>query len=137
MNKLSVSKKFYSDISKRISSALSACEGSEVEAMRIVDAYLDGEVLTSDDGMAVLAFNMIRVELDRAMTRSKRARERAEKRKMAQKSANAPAQKTVAEMMAELMAIHSAACGHDSEDDEVEELRLHQHVVNAGLWNAL
>lgn len=81
MNNLSVSKKVYSDISERINTTLSFAPESAAEAMRIVDLYLAGETPHSPDQMAVIAFNMIRVELDRAMTRSSRARERARKRK--------------------------------------------------------
>ena len=81
MKALAVSKKVYADIEMRLATALSGHPGSLSEAIGMVDAYLDGVVLTSDDTLAMLAFNMIRVELDRAMNRSARARERARLRK--------------------------------------------------------
>lgn len=81
MNSLSVSKKVYADVSERVSTSLSGFPASASEAMRIVDAYLNGMPAESDDPMAMLAFNMIRAELDRAMVRSSRARERAKLRK--------------------------------------------------------
>lgn len=48
--------------------------------MRLVDSYLRGEAPACDDVMAMLAFSMIRVELDRAISRSERARKRAKAR---------------------------------------------------------
>lgn len=81
MKQLPVSKKVYADISDRLHSSLP--QQSATEAMRIVDAYLQGTPADSADSMALLAFNMIRVELDRAVTRSRRARERAKARKAA------------------------------------------------------
>ena len=83
MNGLSVSRKVYADISARVSVALSASEESRSEAMRMVDSYLAGQEVSSDDALAMLAFNMIRDELDRAMARSRRARERAAARRRA------------------------------------------------------
>ncbi|MDE6465097.1 MAG: hypothetical protein K2L44_00135 [Duncaniella sp.] len=85
MKKLPVSRKVYADISERINTSLSHAPQSAAEAMRIVEAYLDGTTAESSDPMALLAFNMIKVELDRAMLRSARARQRAQERK------NAPA----------------------------------------------
>lgn len=80
-NQLPVSGKFYNDISLRVNSALSTMPLSAAEAMRIVDSYMAGETPESGDPMAMLAFNMVRVEIDRAMKRSQRARERARVRK--------------------------------------------------------
>ncbi len=80
-DQLPVSRRFYNDISLRVSDALSSAPESASEAMRIVDGYMAGEVPQSDDPMAMLAFNMVRVEIDRAMHRSQRARERAKSRK--------------------------------------------------------
>lgn len=80
MNTLSVSKKFYADITERVNTALSVSPASAAEAMRMVDSYINGEKAESLDPLAMLAFNMIRVELDRAMSRSTRARERARKK---------------------------------------------------------
>ena len=51
--------------------------------MSLVDSYLAGQEVSSDDALAMLAFNMIRDELDRAMARSRRARERAAARRRA------------------------------------------------------
>lgn len=79
--KLPVSKKFYSDICERISSSLAAYDTARVEAMRLIDDYLTGNTDShSDDPMAMLAFNMVRTELDRAMVRSANARLRAKER---------------------------------------------------------
>lgn len=83
MKNLPVSKKVYADISSRISSALSHAPASASEAMRLVDSHLQGATPVSDDAMAMLAFNMIRSELDRAIIRSTRARERAKTRRKA------------------------------------------------------
>ncbi len=81
-NTLSVSKKVYSDITSRIATTLSFAPTSAMEAIRVVNAYLAGDVSAcSADRMAMLAFGMIKAELDRAMTRSARARERARKRR--------------------------------------------------------
>ncbi len=86
-NTLSVSKKVYSDISTRVSTSLINFPASAAEAMRVVDAYLAGDAaVSSTDPMAMIAFNMIKVELDRAMTRSSRARERARVRRESVKS---------------------------------------------------
>ncbi len=90
MNTLTVSKKVYSDISERINTTLSFSPYSAAEAMHVVDAYLAGEDAVSEDAIAMLAFNMIKAELDRAMVRSTRARERAEKRRKAQPAACKP-----------------------------------------------
>lgn len=78
---LPVSVKVYSDLTTRISSSLSSAPASASEAMRLLDSYLTGEPPASDDLMALVAFNMIRPEIDRAMTRSARARERAASRR--------------------------------------------------------
>lgn len=83
MKNLPVSKKVYADISSRISSALSHAPASASEAMRLVDSHLQGATTVSDDTMAMLAFNMIKSELDRAIIRSTRARERAKTRRKA------------------------------------------------------
>lgn len=83
MKNLPVSKKVYADISSRISSALSHAPASANEAMRLVDSHLQGATPVSDDAMAMLAFNMIKSELDRAIIRSTRARERAKTRRKA------------------------------------------------------
>lgn len=83
MHAMTVSKKFYADIMGRIESALSFAPGSAAEAVRLVDTYLLGGEAASDDPCAMLAFNMIRPELDKAVIRSRRARERAQMRKKA------------------------------------------------------
>lgn len=84
MNHLPVSRKVYADITSRISTALAPSPASVVEAMRLVDSFLHGESPASHDLMAMLAFGMIRAELERAMARSARARERARARKATQ-----------------------------------------------------
>lgn len=74
---LPVSAKFYSDITSRVSTALSYSPESAAEAVRIIDLYMTGAAVATDDSAAMLAFNMIRDEIDRAMARSSRARQRA------------------------------------------------------------
>lgn len=97
---LQVSRKVYSDISTRVSTALSGSPASASETMRVINGYLEGLLPESSDALAMLAFNMIRPELDRAMERSRRARERARARREAKAAAmphpdderNAPAE---------------------------------------------
>lgn len=84
MNKLPVSKKVYADIRERIELALSHYPTSLAEAKRIVDDYLQQQERNSDDHMATIAFNMIKPELDRAIERSRKARERAARKKESQ-----------------------------------------------------
>ena len=91
MKNLTVSRKVYADITSRINSALSHSAASATEAIRLVDAHIAGGDAVSDDATAMLAFNMIKPELDRAMVRSQRARERARARKAA-KEAGTPDQ---------------------------------------------
>ncbi len=97
MNKLPVSKKVYTDITGRISHSLADAPQSASEALRLVDAYLKGSPAQSDDPTALLAFNMIRAELDRAILRSSRARERARARRKA--AATAPRRLTTEEIV--------------------------------------
>lgn len=78
---LPVSRKFYSDIVSRVNSSLSPFPASVSEAMRIINLYLDGKEISSTDCMAMLAFNMVKDEIDRAIARSRRARQRAAERK--------------------------------------------------------
>lgn len=80
-DQLPVSRKFYNDISTRVGNALAAAPASAAEAMRIIDAYMAGKEPVSRDSMSLLAFNMVKAEIDRAMARSQRARERAKARK--------------------------------------------------------
>lgn len=92
---LSVSKKFYADILTRVSVALSFSPSSVEEAMRIINAYLSGRLVGTDNQSAMIAFNMIKPEIDRAMLRSQRARERARSRRemKTQNETTAPAEK--------------------------------------------
>ncbi len=78
-----VSCKFYAEITARINSSLSSLPDSALEALRLVNCHLHGEATVSNDAMAMLAYNMIRPEIDRAMERSRRARESAARRKSA------------------------------------------------------
>ncbi len=105
MNTLPVSKKVYSDISERINTTLSFSPYSAAEAMHVVDAYLAGEDAVSEDAIAMLAFNMIKAELDRAMVRSTRARERAEKRRKKQPATDKP---SVAPVVADTSSVTEA-----------------------------
>ncbi len=92
---LSVSKKFYADILTRVSVALSFSPSSVEEAMRIINAYLSGRLVGTDNQSAMIAFNMIKPEIDRAMLRSQRARERAKSRRemKTQNETTAPVEK--------------------------------------------
>ena len=84
MNNLPVSRKVYADIISRVQSSLVSAPSSASEALRLVDVFLEGGEVESSDAMAMLAFNMIRAELSRAMERSARARSRAKARREAQ-----------------------------------------------------
>lgn len=105
-----VSQKVYNDITSRINSALSHSPASAAEALSLTDAYLAGTEPVTDDPLALLAFNMIRAELDRAMERSRRARQRAACRKA--KSVEAKPL-TCAEMIASINEICEKATEED------------------------
>lgn len=81
MKNLPVSKKFYADIRSRILAALSFSPTAAEAALLMVDVFLSGGTPEEYDPAATLAFRMIKVELERAMFRSQRARERAKARK--------------------------------------------------------
>ncbi len=81
--KLPISRKVNKDLNERISSTLSSLPASEAEAKRLFNAYLEGVEPASDDAVAMIAFSMIRTEVDRAMERSRRARQRAAQAKQA------------------------------------------------------
>ena len=81
MKNLPVSKKFYADIRSRILAALSFSPTAAEAALLMVDVFLSGGTPEEYDPAATLAFRMIKVELERAMLRSQRARERAKARK--------------------------------------------------------
>ncbi len=83
MKNLPVSRKVYADITSRVQSSLVSAPSSASEALRLVDVFLEGGELESADAMSMLAFNMIRAELSRAMERSARARSRAKARREA------------------------------------------------------
>lgn len=117
MNTLSVSKKVYADVTERINTALSTSPESAAEAMRVVNAYLNGSNAESRDPLAMLAFNIIRTELDRAMARSARARERAGKRK--NKTQKDKPIKSAAEIAAEFLAAHTFI--DDPDHNETDE----------------
>ncbi len=76
-NRLPISRKVNKDLNERISSVLSFAPASEAEAKRLFNAYLEGVEPVSGDQSAMIAFSMIRTEIDRAMERSRRARLRA------------------------------------------------------------
>lgn len=86
MNKLPISRKVNKDINERIHDSLSFTPESETEARRLLGLYLEGSPVESGDMYAMIAFNMVKPEIDRAMARSKRARERAAARKAAKES---------------------------------------------------
>lgn len=86
-NNLPVSKKVYADITARVNTVLSFVPASVVEAIALVDSFLAGNAdPVSSDSAAMIAFNMIKAELERAMERSSRARQRAHRRKEVEKS---------------------------------------------------
>lgn len=113
MKYLPVSKKFYADILERIDSALGHMCESKTEAVRVVDVYLREGVVESGDGVAMIVFNMIRVELDRAMERSRRARERARARRESNRHVSKEqSDKHSADILAEL-SLEDASCGDE------------------------
>ena len=81
MKELTVSRKFYADIRSRIYEALAFSLETAQEAMAMVDEFLAGGEPLEREVCAALAFRMIKVELERAMERSRRARERAKIRR--------------------------------------------------------
>lgn len=113
MKDLPVSKKFYADILERIDSALGHMCESKTEAVRVVDVYLREGVVESGDGVAMIVFNMIRVELDRAMERSRRARERARARRESNRHVSKEqSDKHSADILAEL-SLEDASCSDE------------------------
>ena len=87
-----VSEKFYDDICKRVYEALKYSHDiSELMArcMRMLDLYMTrGECPKKWDGVDLnMVFSLLRPEIDRAMARSKRARENAARRREAKAAA--------------------------------------------------
>lgn len=81
-----VSKKFYTDIRKRISStsrAVGLTAAVEASCIEAVDAYINSGIAPAGDTATeiLLIFNLLRSEIDRAISRSAAARQRAARRK--------------------------------------------------------
>lgn len=83
---LPISKKVNKDLNERISSVFAGCPASEAEAKRVLNAYLEGVEPVSENAGVMIAFAMVRVEVDRAMERSRKARCRAKKAKEAKEA---------------------------------------------------
>lgn len=81
MKNLPVSKKFYAYISDRVKTTFIHSLASVSDTMNLIDSYLAGKIITCENVQALVAFNMVRAELDRAMERSRRAKARAATRK--------------------------------------------------------
>ncbi len=120
---LPVSKKVYKDFNERISLSIASLPASASEAKRIFDAYLNGSEPTSNDGVAIIAFTMIKPEIDRAKERSYKARIRAQKAKEAKKVAAMTEEEKEAEMIRKLSATRYSL--HENKD-EIRRLLFHQ-----------
>lgn len=82
MKNMPISRNVYKDITTRIAEALTGFETSRSEAVRIFESYLNGGSIESDDKAALVAFSMVKDVIDRAMERSRKARERADKKRI-------------------------------------------------------
>lgn len=76
-----VSRNFYSDISSRVDESLRLSGHAEAvgETMAVIDRYMVCGVIPDKDvaNHVLLTFNLLRSEIDKALARSRRARERA------------------------------------------------------------
>lgn len=83
-----VSKKFYAEIVNRVNmtfGAMSGCANLSTQVVEIIDRYIsDGVFDGHDNEMVMVAFLMLKPEIDKAATRSRRARELAARRKSQQ-----------------------------------------------------
>lgn len=135
---LPISRRLNKDIDERISSTLSHVPVSEAEAKRMVGLYLEGNEPESEDPLAMIAFNMVKVEIDRGMERSRKARMRAKEARRARETKTAndvcatqvsaePAELTEEEKRAEklrrLTATKRSLCENM---DEVRRLLYHE-----------
>lgn len=127
-----VSQKFYDDISRRVAYALMAHSHHDTEQliggmMRMLDEYMaHGTVPTRAAGIdAVMVFALLRPEIDRAITRSKRARESAARRREAKAAALIEQPPVVDEVKSESAVgsisggLHGEACGLLKSEKEV------------------
>lgn len=91
-----VSEKFYVDICRRVTEAILLTGGDEElaeVAMGVINAYISCGIEPTDDmyvGLR-LVFAVLKPELDRAMSRSRKARERARLRRKSDSPAESPA----------------------------------------------
>lgn len=80
-----VSKKFYAEIVNRVNMTLgvmSGCANLSTQVVEIIDRYIsDGVVGSHSNEMVMVAFLMLKPEIDKAAARSRRAREVAARRK--------------------------------------------------------
>lgn len=81
-----VSKKFYTDLRERISSTshtVGLTAEIETSCIKAVDAYINSGIVPAGDTATeiLLIFNLLRAEIDRAISRSAAARQRATRRK--------------------------------------------------------
>lgn len=91
-----VSEKFYADICRRVTEAILLTGGDEElaeAAMGVVNAYISCGIEPTEDmyvGLR-LVFAVLKPEIDRAMARSRKARERARLRRKSDSPAESPA----------------------------------------------
>lgn len=76
---LPVSKKFHTEICARVSASFSKCHPSLVgKAIAVIERYMLNGIVpsVSEEAAIQLMFNLLRPEIDKAIARSRRARER-------------------------------------------------------------
>ncbi len=86
---LPISKKAYDNFIRRFQHTFNDMlkhPGLYDEAVRVFEAYLKGETVENCDITIIIAFNMIRPEIDKAISRSQSARRRAALRKQAKEA---------------------------------------------------
>lgn len=95
---LPISKKAYDDFIRRFQHTfidLLKHPGLYNEAVSVFEAYLKGEIVENCDSTILIAFNMIRPEIDKAISRSKSARRRAALRKQAKETESTAPENTI------------------------------------------
>ncbi|MDE5904043.1 hypothetical protein [Duncaniella sp.] len=115
-----VSKNFYSTITDRVRNSLRSVgrEDAAEATMGCIDRYMaDGSLPPSDaDAATILVFNLLRMEIDKALQRSRRARQRA-----AERVADAAEKHSEPAAVTAVSASTSAEQDVDSDEAEEEE----------------
>ncbi|WP_438589916.1 hypothetical protein [Duncaniella muris] len=115
-----VSKNFYSTITDRVRNSLRSVgrEDAAEATMGCIDRYMaDGTLPPNDaDAATILVFNLLRMEIDKALQRSRRARQRA-----AERVADAAEKHSEPAAVAAVSASVSAEQDVDSDEAEDEE----------------